>query len=446
MPDLTAVPDVKALRRAQSEQRAALTKSRTDLKAIRAAQLARADANPTEAETAQIAQLKARIDAQAELLAATADEVAEAAAYFAAEKDRPVLQSMRESIKDKPWGSLGEQLQAIAHASMPNGHRDPRLKAGPTGAGTGVPSDAGFLVETDRSNALLDAAMKEAVIAPLCTELPIGPNSDGVVLPYIDETSRANGSRFGGVQVYWRGEADTVAATKPKVGMHELRLQDLMGVAYMDDRVLADATAMQSIFQTAFASEFAFKIDDAILHADGVGKLLGVLNAANTALIVQAKETGQAADSVASKNLSRMWTRLSSRAKARAVWYINSDVTPELDELLIPAGTGAVNPRIVSYSEMGAMRIKGRPVEEIEYAPTLGDQSDISLLDMSEYLLITKGGLTADSSMHVRFLYGEMTFRWTYRINGMPKWRSAITPFKGSATRSPYVTLAERAA
>jgi hypothetical protein len=47
-------------------------------------------------------------------------------------------------------------------------------------------------------------------------------------------------------------------------------------------------------------------------------------------------------------------------------------------------------------------------------------------------------------SDHVRFIYGERTFRWTQRINGKTPWRSAVTPFKGSATVSPFVALAAR--
>ena len=41
--------------------------------------------------------------------------------------------------------------------------------------------------------------------------------------------------------------------------------------------------------------------------------------------------------------------------------------------------------------------------------------------------------------------YGERAFRWMYRVNGRPKWKSALTPFKGSNTQSPYITLATRA-
>jgi HK97 family phage major capsid protein len=68
------------------------------------------------------------------------------------------------------------------------------------------------------------------------------------------------------------------------------------------------------------------------------------------------------------------------------------------------------------------------------------------LVDFARYRLIRKaGGVQSASSIHVRFTQGENTYRATYRVDGQPMPRSAITPYKGSTTLSPFVTLAERA-
>lgn len=343
-------------------------------------------------------------------------------------------------------GALGEYLQEVASAGMPGGHISPRLLAGPSGASEGVPSDGGFLVRHEMSNMLLDRAVEAAVLAPLCLPVEIGADSDGIDLPYVDETSRANGSRWGGVQVYWRAEADTVTATKPKFGEFDLRLQELMGIAYATDRLLKDARALASIFSIAFSSEMAFKLDDAIFRGNGAGLPLGITDSTGPR-VEQAKETAQAADTIVHDNLSKMWTRVLPRSKGRGLWLINSEVTPQLDKLAISVGTGGIEPRIVSYNDAGIVRIKGRPVMEIEQCAALGDAGDIVFADFSEYLLIRKGGIQADQSMHVRFLYGENTYRWTYRVNGRPLLKSAVTPYKTntSNTQSAFVTLAARA-
>ncbi len=75
---------------------------------------------------------------------------------------------------------------------------------------------------------------------------------------------------------------------------------------------------------------------------------------------------------------------------------------------------------------------------------TLGTKGDVFLADLSEYLLIRKGALETAESIHVRFLYGENTFRFTYRINGAPAWKTALTPYKGTATQSPFLCVETR--
>jgi hypothetical protein len=126
------------------------------------------------------------------------------------------------------------------------------------------------------------------------------------------------------------------------------------------------------------------------------------------------------------------------------VWFYNSEVGPQLDQLTIPAGTAGLAPRFVNYGPDGVLRIYGRPAIELEQASALGDVGDISLVNLSEMIVIRQGGIDEATSDHVRFIYGERTFRWTQRINGKSAWRSAVTPFKGSNTKSPFVVLQAR--
>ena len=104
----------------------------------------------------------------------------------------------------------------------------------------------------------------------------------------------------------------------------------------------------------------------------------------------------------------------------------------------------------ISYAPSGAngnqlATLMGRPVIPVEYCATLGTVGDIILVDLDQYVMIDKGGIQSAQSMHVRFVNAEQTFRLTYRVDGQPAQRAAITPFKGSNTLSPYVTLATRA-
>lgn len=355
----------------------------------------------------------------------------------------PVI-TVHDNAEDKPWSHFGEFLQAVAMAGTPNAGVDPRLlKAAASGASQGVPADGGFLVGSQFSDALLDRAREESPILNLVRRIPVGDGSDSIDLPVIDETSRANGSRWGGVQVYRKAEADTVTATKPKFGELKIEPTEIMGLAYATERILRNAPAMAAIFDDAFASEFAFKLTDEIINGPGGASCLGILNAPGT--VSQAKETGQAAATINVSNLSNMWAHVPARSKSRGIWIGNGDIEPQLDILSIPAGTGALEPRFVTYDAQGTLRIKGRPFVPVEQCPTLGTVGDIIFFDPAEYILATKGDIDGQESMHVRFIYGEMTFRWTYYANGRPAWLSSVSAFKGSTSLSPYVTLATRA-
>jgi HK97 family phage major capsid protein len=136
-----------------------------------------------------------------------------------------------------------------------------------------------------------------------------------------------------------------------------------------------------------------------------------------------------------------MWARMHSRSKRNAIWLCNTDVNPDLDQLFFTGATNDLPVRFVTYGDDGVMRIKGKPVVETEYNSSLGTEGDFMLVDLTQYLFIQKLLQTA-SSMHVAFATDEQAFRVTWRVDGKPAWVSALTPFKGSATLSPFITVA----
>ncbi len=81
----------------------------------------------------------------------------------------------------------------------------------------------------------------------------------------------------------------------------------------------------------------------------------------------------------------------------------------------------------------------------IEQCQTLGTAGDIILADMSQYVLVDKGGPEFAWSIHVRFIYDESAFRMVYRVDSQPWWNAALTPYKGSGnTQTPFVTIESR--
>jgi len=356
----------------------------------------------------------------------------------------------------KEFRSFGEQLEAIVRAGMGRGV-DSRLAVtgsearAASGMSELVPSDGGFLVQQDFAAEIFNRSYEMGAILSRVRRIPIGANSNGLKMLGVDETSRATGSRWGGVQVYRTNEADAFTSKKPKFRAMELALKKLTGLCYATDELLQDSTALEAVMTQAFSEEFNFTIENEIMSGTGVGQMLGVM--ASNALVTITKEGSQASTTFVAENAMKMWSRMWARSRANAVWYINQDVEPQLYQMNVKiknvAGTENVGGMPV-YLAAGSIAgqpyatLFGRPVIPVEYCQTLGTKGDVVLMDPSQYIVIDKGGVQAASSMHVRFLNDEQTFRFTMRNDGQPIWHAPLTPFKGSNTLSPYVCTETR--
>lgn len=355
----------------------------------------------------------------------------------------------RRANEGKPFTSFGEQLKAVSAASGMNPQVDRRLyavKAAATGMSENVPSDGGFLVQSDYGDTLVKSAYDASEIAARCRMFEISANSDRISIPFIEESSRATGSRWGGVQAYWEPEADTATSKKPKIGEMEIKLAKLLAFCYATEELLKDAKATESVIRQAFAEEMAFMLDDAVIRGNGAGKPLGILNASGV-LVSVAKETGQAADSIVYENVLKMWSRCHGRSRKNAVWYYNQDCEPQLYSMSMAVGTSGV-PVFMPAGGLSGLpyaTLFARPLLPIEQADTVGDQGDIMLCAMDQYALIRKGGVQAAESIHVQFLTAQTVFRFMYRVNGQPLWKSYLTPFQSANTLSPFVVLDARA-
>lgn len=357
------------------------------------------------------------------------------------------VQMGKDRKATRPFRTLGEQLQAVARAANPSiGVVDPRLyEVRATGLSEGIPSDAGFLVQTDFSAELFKKVHETGLLAPKCRQVPISATANGLKMNAIDETSRADGSRWGGIRAYWKEEAASKTASKPKFRQMELSLKKLIGLCYATDELLADTVALESVITQGFGEEFGFKVDDAVINGTGAGQPLGILNAA--CLVSISKETNQAAATFRAENAMKMFARLWPRSIPNSLWLINQELWPQIFQLHLAVGTGGapmyIEPGKIADAPYGALL--GRPILPIEQCQALGTKGDVFLADFSQYILIDKGGIESESSIHVQFIYDESVFRFVYRVDGQPLWNSALTPYKGtSSTLSPFVTLNAR--
>ncbi|KKN00074.1 hypothetical protein LCGC14_1141560, partial [marine sediment metagenome] len=340
------------------------------------------------------------------------------------------------------FASFGEQLMAIRDAGLGTGV-DPRLAA-ITGSGETLPSDGGFLVQQDFSSEILKRSYEFGAITSRVRQIPLSAGKEGTKINAIAETSRATGSRWGGVQVYRVAEGEQYTHSKPKMRQIVLSLKKLIGLWYATDELLSDARAMETVASQAFSEELTFVIENEIIRGTGAGQMQGILNAG--CLVTVTKETDQAGTTLVKENIDKMWSRCWGRSRLNSVWFYNQDIEPQLNNMTIDIGTGGqavyLPPGGINNAPYGSLY--GRPTIPVEYCATLGAVGDIILADFSQYLTIDSGGVDTATSIHLRFDYGEQVFRWTLRNDGQCSWAAPLTPFQGTKTLSPFVVCAAR--
>jgi HK97 family phage major capsid protein len=241
--------------------------------------------------------------------------------------------------------------------------------------------------------------------------------------------------------MYWLGEAGTKLPTHPEFRQVELKLKKIAGLFYMTDELMQDATALSGVATDGFAEALDVQLEQSFIRGTGVGQPLGILNSGS--LITVNGEVGQLPATILAENIVNMWARLWSRSMPNAVWFISQSILPQLMVLQFPGLVGIpmwMPPQGLAASPYGTLL--GRPIFAIENCSTLGTVGDIILADMSQYLVIDKGGVQSASSIHVRFVNDETAYRVVYRVDGQPLWNATLAPRDGSAAVSPFVTLA----
>ena len=307
----------------------------------------------------------------------------------------------------------------------------------------GDDSQGGFLVPEVYQATLYEIALETAIVRPNgATILPM--TSDSLKIPTIVDTTHAT-TVYGGVQVLWTGENVQKTPTKPAFGQFELTPHKLAGMTFSSNELLDDSMiALETLITRMFGSSMGYFEDDAFLQGTGAGQPLGIINCNCT--INNFRETTNA---VTYQDIVEMWSRLLPGSHDTAVWVINPEVLPHL--MQIGAGVGALARAagmnlIWINRNMGAASpipgtIFGRPFFMSEKMSALGTAGDIGLYDMKYYLIGDRQRVTIDASTHLRFDYDETAWRFVLRVAGMCWPQSAITPRRGTATRSPFVQL-----
>jgi HK97 family phage major capsid protein len=332
------------------------------------------------------------------------------------------------------FNDLGDFARSVRAAA--SGRMDNRLQAAATFANEAVGSEGGFAVPADFAEQIFATLDGEESLIAYCHQIEV--NSNRIQIP----ADEAPVWGTAGIRTAWEGEGVVLAQQKPEIKQNGFNLHRLKALVPVTDELDQDAPALADWLIWRFSEAIRWKMNDAILNGTGAGMPLGILNAASTLSV--SKEVSQAAGTLLALNIMKMYARLLSGSQQRAVWIANPDALVNLGNVTLESGA----PAYIANNGTGAPGgyLMGRPVLFTEAAKAIGTRGDITLADLSNYVVAKRrGDPTIKHSIHLWFDQDVNAYRVIFRADGMPMLHASITPPNSSNTRSINVALETRA-
>lgn len=360
-------------------------------------------------------------------------------------------------LDERLFPTLGHMADAVRNAKINPTNTDQRLRDWPEiqrrrheeraiyGMNEGVDSEGGALVDVDIAEGIWEIQHETGKLAKLCWNKPVGPTANRTMIRRVVESSRADGSRKGGVVVYRTEEGGTTTISKPAFGAVEMKLHKMVGWTAVTEEEFEDVPGLGATLERMFGEEFGFKEDDEIINGTGVGEIQGILSAPSTVEIDA--ETDQVAATLLAENVISMYSRMYPGGMPSGYWLAGQTILPSLMKMYI--SVGASGGQLVYMPPNGLVdapygTLLGRPIIFCEQLPALGTVGDLTYWDPSQTVIARKGGIKSAASMHIYFDSGQTAFRMVQRVNGLPMWASTLTLKDGSTTVGPAVTVATR--
>lgn len=371
----------------------------------------------------------------------------------------PAVPKDHEEEGRRGFKNSSDFFNAIIRSNPHTGRVDKRLQyetiegetKAPSGLNTQDDSSAGYLVPETFSSEIWELIVAQNEIFSQTDKYTTSSNN--LNINGVEESSRKDGYRDGGMLAYWIEEAATYTSSAPRFKRIRMELHKLGVLSYMTEEQIAyGSTNLGPLLSRKAAKAINFKVNEAFIWGTGVGKPLGAMM--SDALISVPIEVNQGNDSILHHNINRMYHAMHPDLRGTAKWYVHPNLAEQLEYIafndVLALGTGTV--QVPIYMPPGGLTnapygtLRGRPVIPCEFMHDLGQKGDILFANFGQYASLTKegGGIKSAVSMHVRFLFDEQAFKWTFSIDGQSLWSSPLEDYNGTTKRSPFVTLKSR--
>lgn len=322
-------------------------------------------------------------------------------------------QTMRRQFPGRPVPTLADQMAlSFAATTCPDdaarGRMQDTLRSMQTITRTGTETlgggkSYGYAVAPSMAAQIVDQARTRIGPWSCVKWVPVPSLEYWMAVTF--ESSRADGSRWGGIRARWEGTQETTlpAASQPALARINFRLSRCMIQSQPLTRDLwADTNRIQDWLDATAQSEIRFAIEHAMLNGTtnaGIGPR-GVIG--HPAAPVVARQT---AGSITQKDIDTLWGSIYAGSARGVVWHCAQSTLTAIDEMASTGGwpealwwpTG-LNPAWPDFATC-----KGRPVIPCEASPQLGQVGDLVAVDWSQYRLLYRQMNPMDSPLSYSF-------------------------------------------
>lgn len=359
-------------------------------------------------------------------------------------KYSPGAELERKFKAEDRFSSIGEICMAIKEEARPTANPNRRdllrklenVRSFQNSFGSEDPGAGGFLIPEIMRSELLELAIEESIVRSRATVIPM--STLRVPIPTVDDTSHVS-SVFGGVTYYWAEESSSLPESQATFGKVVLDAKKLVGFFKVPNELLADAPAFSGWFDTRIPRGLAWAEDVAFLTETGAGTPEGIISGPG---YLQVARGGT--NTISWANLVTMYSRMLPQSLSSAVWIAAHDTFPQIAQLsLSQPGIWLGGWAARDASDAPPVSIMGRPIFFTEKVPHLGVPGDISLVDLSYYLIGDRQAVAVSASEHFAFQNDQTAYRIIERVDGRPWLQTPLTPHNNSSsTLSAYVGLA----
>ncbi|AIQ61851.1 capsid protein [Paenibacillus stellifer] len=325
------------------------------------------------------------------------------------------------------FSSFGEFVDAVRF-----GDNKGRLRAIRNDFSMGSGTEGGFAVPEQFREEILQLMAEQSVVRPRAQVIPPGTPPDAkITIPSF--VQGANGA-YGGATVSWIAEGGAKPKTSAELGEITLEPYEVAAHVIVTDKLLRNWSAASAFIRNLLSQAMVAAEDTAFLKGDGTGKPTGVIPAAGRVLINRAT-----ASKISYLDLVAMRARFLPNSLENAIWVVAQSALPQIMTLQDPNGNYIF---INGDASKGIpATLMGIPIRFTGKTGPLGQVGDVSLLDLSYYLIKDGSGPFIQASEHVEFVNNKTVIKCFWNVDGKP-W--VATPLKledGVTTASPYVVL-----